>query len=95
MLCMGIQMTRITCPLVGMKTEAAHSFQVRQFCIIGPSILAWSSASRHSGRTLNERIAKDSKNRQEVALACLGLRERQVLSTIIRTVAQQAADLDE
>ncbi len=40
-------------------------------------------------------IAKDSKNRQEVALACLGLRERQVLSTIIRTVAQQAADLDE
>ena len=85
----------LTFPLVEVKSEPAHSFRVRHFCIIGPSSRTWKSASGHLGRTLNERIAKDLKNRQEATLACLGFLERQVLSKIVGTAALHGKDLDE
>ena len=44
---------------------------------------------------MNERIAKDLKNRQEATLACLGFLERQVLSKIVGTAALHGKDLDE
>ena len=59
----------LTFSLVEVKSEPAHSFRVRHFYIIGPSSCARNPASRQLARTLNERIEKGLKNRQEAALA--------------------------
>lgn len=85
----------LACSSLEMKGEPAHSISVRHFCIIGPSSRARSPASRQSARTQNEQIAMGLKKRQEAALAGLGFRERQTLSTITKTGALHASGLGE